>query len=88
MTSEEESEGRGWHLERHIPVGLVLIVVGGIVAGAMWAASVTYSLEIGAEDIAKLSRTEIKMEDVLEKIEGEQRLILYRLDQLEKVDRK
>ena len=93
MTSEEESERRyGWHLERHIPLGILLVVLAGITGGAMWVAPVSMRVAANDDKIDRLGRTETdgarssydRLLTRLENVEANQKLVLYRLEQIEK----
>jgi hypothetical protein len=59
--SEEEAEDRqGWHLDRHIPILVLITMATGLGGGAWWLSAIASNVDRNREDLISLRQTETR----------------------------
>ena len=69
--SDKDDDDRNWHLDKRVPIALIVALLGNIVATSWWAATASEKLatlerriEQSAPQADRLTRVETKLENV------------------------
>lgn len=79
----DEKEDSSWHLDKRVPIALIIVLLGNIGTTAWWAATASEKLaslerrvELAAPQADRLTRVEVKLDtlvDTMHRIESNQR---------------
>ena len=80
MTEQDDPAGRGWHLDKRIPVALILALIFQFAGGVYWVTSLESRTLNNRERIARLEEQMDPVRLTLERIDQRLQWIVRRLD--------
>lgn len=82
MTSNEDPASGSWHLDKRVPIAVIILLSGNIAATAWWAAGVSSRLDhverqitLAAPQADRLTRLEVHVETIRETANRIERMI-------------
>ena len=75
----------GWHLDRRVPIALILVILTQTAGGAWWAASTSARVDANAKAVVKVDDETQDIPERLARIETQQE---YLIETVRRIDRK
>lgn len=77
--------GNGWHLDKRVPIALILVILAQTAGGAWWAATTSARVDANAKAVMKVDDDTANIPERLSRMETRQE---YILQTIERIDRK